>query len=360
EATVKTVEFEEFMGLNDSVKTIAFRVTDQQNNTIDHDLNYLNVKISQNHGFVETLNFYLFPDFTVRITGDRLGQHTLVGLTNPETGIQNMKWFDVFDFNAGDELHVQENITGDPQFSSIIEYEKKSMYNYLERTDYNDSIVYRCARKQSIETIYTDGSSLVINNDTVKQVVRANVAFDKLPGEPVIDSSLLHSFYMRDEEFLKKIDRSEIQQFVFNNNCWNLTEVEGCLREMNYFEGLGGPYYSCTGYVGDTEERKLVYYRKGETEWGERLVITGIPTVKTDNKVKVFPNPSKNEINILMHSNVRILSLELVDLTGNRVYQNGTVRGNNFKLDVSEFPKGIYILKIETGQGEVSQRVVIQ
>ena len=93
---------------------------------------------------------------------------------------------------------------------------------------------------------------------------------------------------------------------------------------------------------------------------GERLVITGIPTLKTDNMLKVFPIPSKNEINIRMHSNEQVLSLELVDLTGNRIYHDGTVRGNHFKLNVSKFPKGIYILKVDTGQGVISQQVVIQ
>lgn len=244
EATVQNIANEEFLGLNDSVKTIAFRVMDQNANTIEHELNSQTVKISKNHGFVETLNFYLFPDFTVRLIGDRLEKYSLVGLTNPDVGIQNLKWFDVFDFNAGDELHILENRTGNPPFSPFVKFEKKTILNYLERTDYNDSIVYRCARRQSIETVYSDSSSLVIDTDTMKQVVQANPAFDQLPGEPVLENDLMYAFYMRDVEFLQKIDRIETQQFVYNIGCWRLVAGDGCLREMSYFDGLGGPYYS--------------------------------------------------------------------------------------------------------------------
>jgi hypothetical protein len=361
EATVKNVEFEEFMGLNDSVKTIAFRVAGQQNNTINHDLNNLEVKISQNYGFVETLNFYLFPDYVVHYPPDRLEKYTLTGLTNPEVGLQNLKWFDVYDFNAGDELHIQEYRTGNVPFSSIIEYDNRCIYKYLERIDYADSIVYRYARKQSIETVYSDSTSLVTFNDTVKEVIRANPPFDKLPGEPVADTLSVYSYYMRDNEFRMKIDPTYTGIFFFiNENCYALPIIEGCLHENRYLAGLGGPYYSCTGYVGDTEERKLVYYRKGETEWGEKLIITNISDIKKDIKIHVYPNPATDELNVFLNSNNLIYKIELFNLTGNCIYQNCAVHEKNFKLNVSEFPKGVYILKVKTEQRGFSQQVVIQ
>ena len=90
EASVQAVELENVLGLSDSVKTIAFWVVDQQGKTIDHALNSLKVKISKNYGFVETLNFYLFPDIVVHYPTDRLGKYTLVGLTDPKVGVQNL------------------------------------------------------------------------------------------------------------------------------------------------------------------------------------------------------------------------------------------------------------------------------
>jgi len=345
EATVQNISSGEFFGLNDTVKTIHFRVSDQNGNTIEHDLNNLKVKISKNHGFVETLNFYLFPDFTVRITGDRLEKHTLVGLTNPDVGIQNLKWFDVFDFNAGDELHIIENRTGNPPFSPFMEFEKKTIFNYLERTDYSDSIVYRCSRKQSIEKVYSDSSSLEINSDTVKQVIHSNPGFDKFPGEPVIDSDLMYSYYMKNEQLLKKIDQLETQQFVFNNGCYRLVVGDACLREMEYFQGLSGPYYSCTGYVGDSEERKLVYYKKGETEWGEKLIITGVSDFRKDNNIQVYPNPANDAVTFQLNNANETTYIQLFNATGS-LTKSIQFNSSSHQLDLTGFKNGIYFYRI--------------
>ena len=79
-----------------------------------------------------------------------------------------------------------------------------------------------------------------------------------------------------------------------------------------------------------------------------------------NGEVSIYPNPAKNELNVFLQSNDQIFGIELLNLTGNCVYQNCADRGNSFKLKVSEFPKGIYILKIETKIGKISEQVVIQ
>ncbi|MBW6533516.1 MAG: T9SS type A sorting domain-containing protein [Mariniphaga sp.] len=359
EAKVKSVSFEDFLGLKDSVKTITFQVIGKQGNTIDHDLNNLKVKISKNYGFVETLNFYLFPDFIVNYPPDRLGPYTLAGLTNPEAGVQNLKWFDVYNFNIGDEIHVQELKIQYGPFSFLKEYDNRCIYKYLERTDYADSIVYHYARKQSIETVTNESSLLVTFNDTVRSVILANPVFDKLPGEPVIDTYSVYAFYMRDDEFPMKIDPSDIEIFLLNENCFSVPVIEGCLREKVYFAGLGGPYYSCTGYVGDFEERKLVYFRKGETEWGERLPITSVSKYKMDNSLQVFPNPATDKITIYSQ-NSRILAVEIYDLSGTCVYQSLNAGSNRVDLETDKLPKGMYVLKVRDERDTISQKIVIK
>jgi hypothetical protein len=277
EARVQAVELGNVLGLSDSVKTIAFRVLDQQGSTVDHALNKLKVKISKKHGFVETLNFYLFPDVVVRYPADRLEKYTLAGLATPKVGVQNLSWLEVNDFNPGDELHVQEHRMGDPYFYlPIREYDNRCIYKYLERTKSADSVVYRYARKQSIKTVYTYKSTLETLNDTLRAVVRANPSFDQLPGEPILNAGSAQKMYMRNDEFRMKIRPSAMDELYVNSesgNCWSAIAGEGCLPEMRYVEGLGGPYYQCNGYMGDSEERKLVYFRKGQTEWGEKLAL---------------------------------------------------------------------------------------
>ena len=88
---------------------------------------------------------------------------------------QNLTWFEVNDFQPGDELHIDES-------SSWIEHEgdrigyaitNKANYKYLEGIDYTDSIVYIIARKQSIETVYPDSTAFELHNETLKSVFSA-------------------------------------------------------------------------------------------------------------------------------------------------------------------------------------------
>jgi hypothetical protein len=361
EASVQAIELGNVPGLSDSVKTIVFRVLDQQGNIVNHVLNKLKVKISKTYGFVETLNFYLFPDILIRYQYTRLEAYTLVGLTNPKVGIQNLTWFEVNDFQPGDELHVQEHKTGDSYLSlPIREYDNQCIYKYLERIDYADSIIYRYARRQSIETVYTDSATLEIFNDTLKSVVKANPDFDKLPGEPIFDTYTVHSIGMINDELRTKAVPNNIETYTKVDSFLALLVGEGCLYEEKYIDGLGGPYYYCYGYMGDTEERKIVYYKKGETEWGEKLVITGVSEIKTSNDLKVFPNPADAYITISNPSNIKIKKIEMFDFSGRVVQQWKAHELEGNQLNIQHILSGIYLLKTETNAGVKTEKLVIQ
>jgi len=346
EASVAAVALGDVLGLSDSVKTIAFRVVGNEGTTVDHALNKLKVKISKRYGFVETLNFYLFPDIAVRSPNDLLRSYSLVGLTNPKLGIQNLSWFEVNNFNPGDELHVHEHNFGDNLINPITEYDNRCIYKYLERNNYADSIVYRYARKQSIKTVYIGKTTLETNNDTVRSVVRANPDFDQLPGEPIIETNSAYQMFMCNDEFIMKISPSRMNEFyVGNGNCWSSIAGEGCLPEMSYIAGLGGPYYKCSGYIGESKERKLVYYKKGATEWGEKLVITGVPKFKTNGQLQVFPNPARDMVTFQLNGDSEFHEVRIYNQTGQLV-KTECFEGNSYKLHLTGLKNGIYLYKI--------------
>ncbi|MDP2890923.1 MAG: T9SS type A sorting domain-containing protein [Bacteroidota bacterium] len=363
EARVQAAELGTVLGISDSVKTIAFRLLDQQGNTVDHALNKLKVKISKMHGFVETLNFYLFPDIVASYPDKILMSYTLVGLTNHRLGIQNLTWFDVNGFNPGDELNVQEHNIGDPNFFlPVREYDNRCIYKYLERTNYADSIVYRYARKQSIKTVYTDSTTLVTYNDTVRSVVLANPGFDKLPGEPIFQGNSAQQMYMRNDEFLTKIRPSamnELYVYSGNGDCWSEIAGEGCLPEIRYIDGLGGPYYQCRGYIGESEERKLVYYKKGETEWGEKLVITGVRNIKTYAGLQVFPNPARNVVTFQLNDDAGTHEIRIYNQNGSLV-KTEQFKGSTCKIKLAGFKSGIYFYRLTSSTStEYSGKLVV-
>ncbi len=362
EASVQAVGLGDVLGLSDSVKTIAFRVVDQQGNTVDHALNKLKVKISKRYGFVETLNFYLFPDIVASYPDIILMEYTLVGLTNPKLGLQNLRWFEVYNFTPGDELHVQEHNFGDPYFYlPIREYDNRCIYKYLERADFADSIVYRVARRQSIKTVYADSDTLETYNDTLKSVVLVNPDFDKLPGEPTFNDGSAYQMFMRNDEFLMKISPSGMDElYVGNGNCWSEIAGEGCLPEKRYIAGLGGPYYYCHGYAGDSEERKLVYYKKGKTEWGSRLNITGVPNYKADARLQVFPNPTCDVVTFQLNGNTGTCNVRIYNQTGMMV-KSEQFEGSSCTFHLSGLRSGIYLYKLTSSNSLVySGKLVVE
>lgn len=256
-------------------------------------------------------------------------------------------------------MHVKEYNLGDAYFFlPIREYDNRCIYKYLVRTVYADSIVYRYARKQSIKTVYTDRTTLETYNDTLKSVVLANPGFDKLHGEPIVTDYSAYQMYMRNDEFRMKISPSRMNElYVGNGPCLSAIAGEGCLPEKRYIAGLGGPYYYCGGYVGDSEVRKLVYYKKGESEWGEKLVITGVSNFKTRDRLQVYPNPFTGEITV-EYPGTENFTIEILNSGGQKVFVNNVSTRNRFQINLSVFPSGVYFVKAITGKKAMVQKII--
>ena len=71
------------------------------------------------------------------------------------------------------------------------------------------------------------------------------------------------------------------------------------------------------------------------------------------SKVSVYPNPATNSVKIT--SSVEINTLEVYNLLGKRIIRTSNV---NNDLDVSSLSKGIYILKLTSGNSVATKRIV--
>jgi hypothetical protein len=78
-------------------------------------------------------------------------------------------------------------------------------------------------------------------------------------------------------------------------------------------------------------------------------------------QTKIFPNPAKNLLNI--ESNNNITSIQFFDLMGkeilNKVPEKQT---QNLQINLSEIliPKGIYFIKVQSLEGFVTQKLIIE
>ena len=67
-------------------------------------------------------------------------------------------------------------------------------------------------------------------------------------------------------------------------------------------------------------------------------------------QMKIFPNPSSSIINIAFSE--RINNLKIYDIIGNKIFENNSIDNKNTKLNVSNFGKGIYFVKINNSYTE--------
>ena len=80
-----------------------------------------------------------------------------------------------------------------------------------------------------------------------------------------------------------------------------------------------------------------------------------------DSGIVVFPNPTNNILNIATSS--EISSMSLYDINGRAAYSckncsQAQINGVN-TINVSTFPQGIYLLKVESGEEQFFKQISI-
>ncbi len=351
-----------FLGLSDSAKTIGFQVFSKSMEPLPQALNGYTMIFTKNHGVIKTLNFYQFPDYEQLNYGwvnDGLREHNLVGRTNPRAGIQNLTWFDVFDYQPGDEIHLLDDsfyyLTEDLLHSRTC----KTMMLFLERENFADSIIYRYVRKQTTRIVDGQADSASFIHDTSNLVIRRNHEFDKLPGEPVISENQAYSNFMATGSVLSKtISPTGVVFRNGNDSCWTVPIFDGCFMDEQYLAGLGGPYGSCTeAFMYGASEKKLVYYKKGEDSWGTPYDLTSIKRFQEPENYFIYPNPAIDQIKI-ESSRGEIECIRLFDLSGLLITEK-TIRAPQYQLDLGLFEPGIYILYLCGSQGRSAHKIVV-
>lgn len=358
-AEVKSAEIQSVLGETDSVKTIGLKVY-EKNTLVEH--HYLSDKwlvISKNYGFEWTMNFNVFPEVPNCSEFEILESFNLIGLTNPDRGVQNLTWLGIHDFQVDDELHVINN-SWDWSVKPGYRNEINTIWKFLERKESKDSVVYRIERKERIKKSIEkwDNISYTYTHDTITQVFKANSLFDKLPGEPIVTNYIANTNVMINEgAFIKKFLSDQPINKSSDDSCWHYLIWDGGGQGF-YFKGLGGPYYAWNNIISG-DERALVYYKKGSTTWGTPLIITAVSDLEIEDEVKVYPNPASYFITIKNTSGrADKYMISMADLQGKEVVNKETVISADYRLDVSSLKEGVYLLKLQDGKKQVSRMIV--
>lgn len=86
---------------------------------------------------------------------------------------------------------------------------------------------------------------------------------------------------------------------------------------------------------------------------------TSIKEVKSKLSANISPNPSKDIVSIVSESKMN--SIKIYSLTGELVHSIDVINSKELKIDVKQFPLGIYLVRIEgDSNNSSSQKLIVQ
>ena len=344
---ISSINYRDVLGVEDSVKTISFSVFDLNDMPVDHAFNQTFIEVSKNLGLLKTVNFYYFEHTTDHYDYySWFGELNLIGINEPQLGYQVVNLREqYFDFQIGDELHI-ENYSS---MFSYYTYKEENIIRYLSRNDYEDYIIYsyELTMKQTVNRYKEDLLNVVTTTiDTLEQKIIKGHLFDTEPNEPYYDSRV-HKVQI--------VTQPRATTYIVNKGfnyhedlCLIIVPDDGSI--VYYYPGLGGPFYYDYDFLGSANYNELVYYKKGDTEWGTPFNFsTSIQKYHYDNSIMGYPNPMQDLLHIQTGNN-EFESAHIRDLTGRIL-----ISSNNNPVQVSALPKGIYLLEVKTKNSQKVQ-----
>jgi len=227
---------------------------------------------------------------------------------------------EIYNFDIGDIFHFNFYGNG-PGYgmSSVTNIEVIDFY-YSQNSDtifYIRDIDYKEYSSENPQTTY---------EYYIDTIFYANL-------DSLIHSGFIDSVYTNENLYNGRI----INNVSYGNeDTWLLRFVAGCGRVVTNFTSWGETLHS---------EDELVYYKKGEEEWGTPMPVS-IENIKANAiDIKIYPNPSTDYITIRLNDLINS-TLTITSLSGNKIKTIELIT-NLTSIDISSLNSGIFLLSIK-------------
>lgn len=123
--------------------------------------------------------------------------------------------------------------------------------------------------------------------------------------------------------------------------------VDGCGRAYNYYNSYGAGY-SFT---------ELMYFKKGDDEWGEPILILGQEEINDNAFLNIYPNPASDRLYIDFYRNTKKM-VSVYTINGRKMLSE-KMNSNQNSLNISELYPGTYLIAVYYDK-EVFKKVFVK
>lgn len=186
-----------------------------------------------------------------------------------------------------------------------------------------------------------------LNNLTIRSTFMTMTDPNSIPHNQIIKDNFLYSAQYFDGFYI--YDISDPDNVVEVGNYDTSTQpVDG-----SKYEGAWGTYPLLKDgkvLVSDMQNGFYVF--------DVSSIVTSKQELNDENKVKIYPNPTNGKVNIKLADNLSY-NLDVLDYQGKLVYQNKSAQ-KVLDVDLGNFTKGIYLVKISTKKEVSTYKLVLQ
>lgn len=367
QAAIAEIQEMEFLTLTDSIKTITFQAYASNGTPVTHAINDKYLLLSKNYGLIRTINFKLFPEFSLNglFYYETCSEFILYGISDPPVGKQNLNALKVFDFNEGDEIDTyREFQSPNSDYWNLERYrsyilEKEYSFN-LDTVFY---VVHKCG--YTIQFIPFQGAVYTYLNDTLfsNHVFTYDSTMNYLPDEVIVYeeqpdywhySVITSNFYETSNRQMKTEWLGFYSQYP--HDCIYVidskTGKDFGSERLYYIERLGSYFYTAWVWYG-LEWSEPVYFSQGSETWGcpwaftcESLPVNTEEFEVSEKEVTISPNPMHNWTKITIENNeAKEYQLQLFNSMGILV-RDFRFQSNELVIEKEDLTEGIYFFMI--------------
>lgn len=92
----------------------------------------------------------------------------------------------------------------------------------------------------------------------------------------------------------------------------------------------------------------------------KHIGISGVQQLNNNSIINIYPNPTNGKFTIEMNDLLKQVQhdVSIYNVIGEKVFQF-EINNPKFEIDISKQPAGVYLLKLQTEQGIVTKKLII-